>query len=305
MSTPNIVIIIGGPTASGKTAIAIRVAAYFKTEIISADSRQCYKELKIGVARPSDSELQEVPHHFIATHSVYEPANAALFEQYALDLANSLFEKSNVVVVAGGTGLYLKAFCEGLDPIPGVNAEVRQAARADYKAKGLAWLQSEVQSVDPLFYGKGEHLNPHRLLRALEVKLSTGFSILDLQRGAGAQRPFQIIPIALDPPRDTLAHNINQRVDAMIAAGLEDEVRSLQPARHLPPLQTVGYKEMFSFLDGAVKHSETVERIKISTRQYAKRQRTWFRGEKSYHWMSPNAATVIEYAVAANRAHTN
>lgn len=281
------VIIICGPTAVGKTSVAIRLAKHYKTEIISADSRQCFKELNIGVARPSDEELKEVKHHFIASHSVKEEVTAAVFEQYALQTVNELFQRYDVVVMVGGTGLYIKAFCEGLDVIPEVQVEVRENIISHYENKGLQWLQQQVKEKDPAFYAAGEIQNPQRMMRALEVMEATGQSILSFRKGEKAKRDFNIIRIGLELHREELIRNINARVDKMMEAGLLDEVKQLLPFKKLNALQTVGYAELFDHLDGKMTLPEAVERIKINTRQYAKRQLTWFRKDEKLHWFSP------------------
>lgn len=281
------VVIIAGPTAVGKTAMAIAVAQHFNTEIISADSRQCYCELNIGVARPSLEELTLVPHHFIATHSIHQKVTAAVFEKFALEKAEQLFHSNDVVVMVGGTGLYIKAFEEGLDTIPEIPDDIREEISQQYDEHGLAWLQGEVEKLDPLFYAKGEIKNPHRLLRALEVFKATGQSIVTYKSGAKKHRPFNIIKLALHLPKEDLHTNINQRVDHMISAGLEEEARLLIPHCHLTALQTVGYKELFSYFDGDITHAEAVETIKRNTRQYAKRQLTWFRKDPSFTWFTP------------------
>lgn len=288
MSGNKTVIILAGPTAVGKTALGIEAAQYFGTEIISADSRQCYKELNIGVARPSPAELAAVPHHFIASHSILEKVTAATFEQYALEKATALFKMHDVIVMVGGTGLYIKAFCEGLDEVPEVPEEVRAQIIQAYQAQGLEWLQEEVQARDPRYYAVGEIQNPHRLMRALEVVTATGQSILDFRTGVKKQRPFDVVKIALDLPREQLHHNINTRVDKMIEQGLVAEVQSVSPYRNHTALQTVGYKEIFSYLDEEVSLSEATELIKRNTRQYAKRQLTWFRKDKAYTWIAPD-----------------
>ncbi len=281
------VIIVEGPTAVGKTGVAIRLALHFKTVIISADSRQCYKEMNIGVARPSVEELDTVPHYFIATHSVAEEVNAATFENYALNLLNELFLNHDVVIMAGGTGLYIKAFCEGLDNIPEIPAAVRETIVRNYEEKGLHWLQQQVQQADPEFYSSGEIQNPQRLMRALEVVQHAGQSILNFRKGEKKQRNFEIIKIGLEQPREILVENINKRVDEMIQHGLVAEVKSLLPYRNLNALNTVGYSEIFEYLDGKLSLPEAVERIKINTRQYAKRQMTWFKKDKEVKWFSP------------------
>lgn len=289
------VIIIAGPTAVGKTSLAISIAKKFKTEIISADSRQCYRELNIGVARPSQSELSEVPHHFIASHSIQDNVTAATFELFALEKCRELFNKNDVVVMVGGTGLYIKAFTEGLDVIPEIPDNIRQKVNDDYKQNGLSWLQQEVQMADPSFYATGEIKNPHRLLRALEVIQFTGQSILSFRKQIPQQREFDIIKISLHLPKEKLHENINQRVEKMMEEGLLEEVKSLIPFQHLKALQTVGYKEVFSFLKHEISLPEAVEEIKKNTRQYAKRQMTWFRKEKDYKWFLPDDQQIMQY----------
>lgn len=287
MVHPKTVIVIAGPTAAGKTAMAIKVAQHLQTEIISADSRQCYKEMNIGVARPNEAELAMVLHHFIATHTIHQKVTAATFEAYALQKATEIFIKKDTVVMVGGTGLYLKAFEEGLDEIPDIPEGVRNEILQEYAVKGLPWLQQEVQKKDPLFYSTGEILNPHRLMRALEVVRTTGQSITTFKKGHKKERNFNILKLALHLPKEMLHHNIRVRVDAMMEMGLEKEVRSLMSHRHLPALQTVGYKEMFEYFDGNLNLPDAVEQIKLHTRQYAKRQLTWFRKDKSYQWFEP------------------
>ena len=246
------VVIVEGPTASGKTSVAIELAKYFQTEIISADSRQCFRELKIGVARPSEAELQSVKHHFIASHSIHDKVNAGTFENFALHKVEEIFEKTDEVVMVGGTGLYIKAFCEGLDFIPQVSNEIRREIISGYEKNGLRWLQEKIRKTDPAFYTTGEIQNPHRLMRALEVVKATGRSIVEFRRGEKEKRNFRIIKIALELPKDQLHRNINARVDAMIAAGLVEEVKKLLPDKDLNALQTVGYSEIFDLKHDAV-----------------------------------------------------
>jgi tRNA dimethylallyltransferase len=286
-------IVIAGPTASGKTRFAIDLARHFKTEIISADSRQCYKEMKIGVARPSGEELAEVPHHFIASHSIHDHVTAALFRDFALEKTKEIFSKSDHVVITGGTGLYLKAFCEGLDEIPAVSAEIRTEVREAYAANGLEWLKEAVSGEDPAYYRSGETENPHRLMRALEVVRSSGRSITEYQKGKTESRGFSILKTILDIPREKLYERINNRVDAMMEMGLLDEVKSLQPWKHLKALQTVGYAELFDYLEGKTSLLSAVEEIKKNTRHYAKRQMTWFRKEH-YHPLDPQNFSPLQ-----------
>ena len=285
MATKKTVIIIAGPTAVGKTSIAIEVANYFRTEIISADSRQCYKEMNIGVARPSPQELLQVKHHFIASHSIHEKVNAATFEQYAIKKSNELFEKNDVVILTGGTGLYIKAFCEGMDEIPEVPEVVRNEIVEQYKQHGLPWLQEQVRHLDTKFFEAGEIKNPHRLMRALEVFKATGKSILDFRKGKKVKREFNIIKIALQLPKEDLHRNIETRVDKMMEMGLSQEVRSLIPYQHLNALQTVGYKELFDYFNGQIYLQSAIDLIKRNTKQYAKRQVTWFKKDKEYQWI--------------------
>ena len=286
-------IIIVGPTAVGKTSLAVQTALHFKTEIISADSRQCFKELNIGVAKPSAEELQQVKHHFINSHSINEEMNTAVFEQYALDKAKNIFKEHDVAVVVGGTGLYVKTFCQGIDEVPVVDEKIRKKINADFEWEGLEWLQKEVEKNDPMYYAQGEIKNPHRLLRALEVKLSTGKSIIEFRTQQKKQRNFNIIKIGLELPKEQLHKNINGRVDAMIKAGLADEVKKLVPYKKLNALQTVGYRELFGYLAGDLSLEDAVEIIKINTRQYAKRQMTWFKKDEEVKWYEPDFEKVM------------
>jgi len=286
-------IVIVGPTAVGKTALAVELASYFDTEIISADSRQCFKELSIGVARPSKQELSLIKHHFIASHSIHEVVNAAVFEEYALQKINTIFTKKDVAIMVGGTGLYIKSFCEGMDEVPEVDPVIRNTIVKNYNNNGIEWLRDQVQRHDKAYYIRGEILNPQRMMRALEVKLSTNRSILHYQTKQKKQRPFDVIKIGIELPRPTLTERINKRVDIMIDEGLTDEVKSMLPFRHLNALQTVGYKEIFDYLNGSATLIEAVEAIKISTRQYAKRQMTWFKKDAEINWCEPDIQEVI------------
>lgn len=285
------VIIICGPTAVGKTAVAISIAKHFQTEIISADSRQCFKELKIGVARPSDKELNEVSHHFIASYpiaigSIKENINAAFFEKLALQKAEELFKTYDIIIMVGGTGLYIKAFCEGLDEIPPVDEEIRKNIINEYELHGLSWLQEQIRIKDPEFYKVGEIQNPQRSMRALEVVESTGQSILSFRKNKKTERPFNIIKIGLELAKEELHENINSRVDKMLQDGLIEEVSSLRGYRDVNALQTVGYSEIFEHLDGKTSLETAIEEIKRNTRQYAKRQITWFKKDKEIKWIN-------------------
>lgn len=286
MANQKKIIVLAGPTAVGKTAAAIRLAQHFSTSIIAADSRQCYREMEIGVARPSVDELAMVPHYFIASHSIQSPVNAGTFEQYALQKLDEIFTENDVAIVVGGTGMYINALCHGIDKMPEIPIAVRESITATYNQKGLSWLQGEVKEKDPLFYATGEINNPHRMLRALEVILATGLSIETYKRKEPVQRRFEIIKTGLALPKEQLHLRISTRVEEMIKAGLLQELATLYPFRHLPALQTVGYAELFPVMDDQLSLKEAVELIKLHTRQYAKRQLTWFRKDTSYQWSS-------------------
>lgn len=282
----NTVIIIAGPTASGKTALAIQLAEYYKTEIISADSRQCYKELNIGVAKPSVEELQRVKHHFIDSHSIHESVTAQTFEQYALKSLSEIFKKNNVAVMAGGTGLYIKAFCEGLDEIPQTDEAIKINIIQQYHLKGLGWLQQQLKEKDPAFWNIAEQQNPHRLIRALEVLESTGKSITFFRKKRIVHRPFNIIKLGINIAKEDLHRNIDRRVDEMMQYGLQDEVRYLLPYKDMAALQTVGYKELFQFFEKTIALPEAINQIKSNTKKYAKRQITWFKKDENIQWIS-------------------
>jgi tRNA dimethylallyltransferase len=292
-------IIVAGPTAVGKTAVAIQLAKHFTTSIISADSRQCYKELNIGVARPSVQELEAVNHYFIASHSIQDEVTAAGFEQYALQKATELFQQNDFVVMVGGTGLYIKAFCEGLDMIPAVDPVIREQIISNYNSKGLAWLQEQVQQKDPAFYASGEIQNPQRMMRALEIVESTGQSVLSFRKGEKAQRNFNIMKIGLELPKEELHRRIHTRIDQMMQAGQLEEVKGLVPYKQLNALQTVGYKELFEYLEGAISLEKAVDQIKTNTRQYAKRQMTWFKKDEEMKWFAPGQ--LIQMIELANQ----
>ncbi len=291
-SAQNTVIIIAGPTAVGKTSFAIALAQHYQTDIISADSRQCYKEMNIGVARPSEAELKAVKHYFIASHAVTDDLNAGSFERYALTAVDEIFKKNKVAIMVGGTGLYIKAFCEGIDPMPDVPEEIRQKVISGYQQKGLIWLQKELEQKDPAFWVVAEQQNPQRLMRALEVLYATGKSIMEYRTKKKVERPFKIVKIGLELPKEQLNHNIFQRVDQMMQDGLLDEVKSLVPFRNHNALQTVGYRELFDHLDGKSTLEEAVNQIKTNTRHYAKRQMTWFKKDPEMQWLSPSPKSL-------------
>lgn len=287
-------IVIGGATASGKTDIAVAIAKYFGTEILSADSRQCYRELDIGVAKPDASQLSNVKHFFINSHSIHEEVSAGEYERYGLDVLSAIFQKNNFAVCVGGTGLYIKALCEGIDDMPPINKEIDVEVNANYKLHGIIWLQKEIAAHDQLFFEQGENQNPNRMIRALVFKLSTGESILKYRKKKIKHRDFDIKYFALDMAREKLYERINIRVDKMIVDGLEDEVKSLVAYKHLKPLHTVGYTELFDYLEEKISFPTAVEKIKQHTRNYAKRQITWFKHQHNYTWVHPNYENIIQ-----------
>lgn len=295
----NTVVVLAGPTAVGKTALAIQIAQQLGTEIISADSRQCYRELSIGTAKPNAAELSAAPHYFINSHSIREEVNAATYEQLALQYVADIFTRHPVAIVTGGTGLYIKAFLEGIDNMPPVPAEIRAAVRDNYAANGLSWLQETLQQRDPAFYATAETQNPQRLMRALEVLEATGQSINTFRTATPRSRDFRIIKMGIQLPKELLHENIVRRVDGMLAAGLVEEVASVKEYRHHNALQTVGYTEIFDYFDGKMQIAEATEAIKVHTRQYAKRQLTWFRRDPEMQWFDAReGATVMKWLEA-------
>jgi len=292
LKTKPTVYIVAGPTAVGKTNFAIELAKSLGTSIISADSRQCFKELAIGVARPSEAELAKVRHYFIADHSIQENLNAGYFEQFALQKSAELLAQQQAVVMVGGTGLYIKAFCEGIDPMPTIDPAIREAIISSYEEKGMIWLQSEIKHRDPAFWEVAEQMNPQRLMRALEVLNATGKSILHFRNARKKERPFRILKIGLEMPMELLTKRIHQRVDEMVAAGLFEEAAAVIAYREKTALQTVGYKEVFDYMDGKISKEQAIEQIKIHTRQYAKRQMTWFKKDPEFVWFNVGALSI-------------
>lgn len=252
--------------------------------------------MNIGVAKPTPEELSAVPHHFINSHSVHDNVTAALFEKYAQEAAEKIFQKNNTVIIAGGTGLYIRAFCEGLDQIPVIDEEIRSELTKQYQSQGIEWLAEELRKHDPVFAQQGEMQNPHRMLRALEVKLSTGRSIRDFHQRQKKHHNFQIIKICIELPREKLYSRINNRVDDMMHEGLEEEARDLWPFQHLNALQTVGYTELFDHFSGKTSLNEAVLLIKQHTRNYAKRQLTWFKKEEEIAFAPPSGSDIISLA---------
>lgn len=281
-------IVVVGPTAVGKTAVAIQLAQHFKTEIISADSRQIFKELTIGTAKPSEGELAAVPHHFINSHSINEKYDAAQYGRDALACIDQLFKKYDYLVLCGGSGLYVKAVLEGFDDIPEVPAEIRDELNHHYDKEGIAWLQEKMKKLDPEHFETIDQQNPHRLMRALEVKISTGLSISSFRKKSKLQHPFSIIKIGLELPREVLNKRIDDRMEQMIEAGLFEEAKNVLSYKDQQALQTVGYQEIFDFMDGLYDKDEAIRLLKRNSRRYAKRQMTWFKRDPEVTWMNPS-----------------
>ena len=289
------IIVIAGPTASGKTDVAIALAKHFNTKIVSADSRQCYRELNIGVAKPSAEQLAQVHHYFINSHSINEALNVADYEQLALSYLQEIFTTNDTAIVVGGTGLYLNALCHGIDSMPAIDPAINEAVNLQYKQKGIAWLQACIGAEDKLFAQNGEMQNPARLIRALVFVRSTGASILAYRTKQKVKRDFEIIKYAIDMPREMLYERINRRVDMMMQEGHLEEVTALLPYQHLKNLATVGYSEIFDYLNGKTTLESAIEKMKQNTRRYAKRQITWFKKDEQYKWMS--AKEILEDVV--------
>ena len=282
-----------GPTAVGKTAVAIQLARYFNTEIVSADSRQFYREMSIGTAKPDPQELAAVRHHFINSHAVDGVYSAGDFERDALSVLDILFQTHDVVVLVGGSGLFVRALTEGLDDLPQAPDHIRQQLNTALAEEGLPALQNRLKAIDPVHYAQMDFQNPQRVVRALEVYETTGRSISEFQQQKQAARPFDVITIGLNSEREVLYNRINQRVDTMMEQGLLAEVQSLAAYRHHPALRTVGYAEIFDFLDEQYPLEEAVEKIKQNSRRYAKRQITWFKKYGNTHWFAPNELDKI------------
>jgi len=281
-------IVIVGPTAVGKTSFSIQLAKHYHCDIISADSRQFYKEMLIGTAKPTSNEMQGVRHHFIDSHKVTETFSAGRFEVAALQLLEELYKKRDIVVLTGGSGLYVKALCEGMNDIPAVPKCYRDALYDELAKEGLDPLVAELKSVDPLYFDKVDKKNQQRVIRALEVYRATGQPYSQFRDDKPRERSFSIIRIGLDLNRKSLFERIDRRVDEMVDDGLFDEVERLRQYRNVYALQTVGYKEVFGYMDGDYDRVEAIRLIKRNTRRYAKRQLTWFKRDPDIHWFQPD-----------------
>lgn len=295
MNTKRLIVIVG-PTGSGKTDLSIRVAEHYACPIISTDSRQFYRGIPIGTAQPDSEQLERVEHHFIASHELTDDFNCGAYEVAALKRLDELFAKHDTVVAVGGSGLYIKALCEGMDDLPEVEPALRGELAERLKSEGLEALTEELRKLDPAFYDVVDRKNPARVLRALEVCISTGKPYSSLRTGEKRQRSFGIVKIGVNMERAMLYERIDRRVDIMVEAGLEDEARAVYPLRHLNSLQTVGYREMFDYFDGTISRDEAIELIKRNSRRYAKRQLTWFGRDEEIEWFLPTETEkIIEY----------
>ncbi len=279
-----LLICVVGPTAIGKTTLSIEIAKEFTTEIISADSRQFYKEMKIGTAVPSSEELAAVPHHFIQNKSIFDSFNVGDFEKEAVQKLEQLFNKYPVVVMVGGSGLYIDAVVKGLDSFPEVSSEVREQLNEELLSNGIEALQKELEEIDPVYFQKADVQNPHRVIRALEIFRSSGKPYTSFLKNKASNRPFETQFIGLNAGRELIYNRINKRVDLMVASGLIEEAKSLKANKGLNALQTVGYRELFQFFDGKMTKEESIEEIKKNTRRFAKRQGTWFRKNEKISW---------------------
>lgn len=293
MTQRKVLVVVVGPTAVGKTSLAIRLAKHYDTSIISADSRQFYREMTIGTAKPSPKELNEAPHYFIDSHSIEQEYTAGDFEREALTVLQRLFVERDLVVAVGGSGLFVRALCQGLDDLPTAPKSIRDGLNTRFQVEGLKPLQNYLSQVDPVYFQHADKHNPQRVIRALEVYETSGKPISSFLRAQSQKRPFTCLTIGLNTTREVLYNTINRRVDIMMADGLLNEVKSLLPYRSKPASLTVGYKELFSYLDGQVSLEEAVSKIKQNSRRYAKRQITWFKKHGDTHWFTPNEFEAI------------
>ncbi|MFO7842439.1 MAG: tRNA (adenosine(37)-N6)-dimethylallyltransferase MiaA [Bacteroidales bacterium] len=280
-------IVILGPTGIGKTDLSIDIARELGTEIISSDSRQIYKELKLGTAVPSDDQLQKVKHHFIGHKSIYDYYNASMFEFEVLDLLDELYKKYNQVIMTGGSGMYIHAVCDGIDELPTIDNQLRDDLIQKYNKEGIESLRIQLKMLDPESYQNIDLKNPKRILKALEVTIQTGKPYSSFLTRPKKERPFHILKIGLQRERDELYHRINVRVDQMVQDGLVEEAQYFFKDRHLNSLNTVGYKELFEHFEGKISLTKAIELIKRNSRHYAKRQMSWFNRDQEIHWFHP------------------
>ncbi len=293
MAKKKTLVVVLGPTAVGKTDIAIRLARELHTEIISADSRQLYREISIGTAAPTAEQLAAVPHHFTGILSLHHDYNISQYEKEVLALLRQKFREHDVVIMCGGSGLYIDAVCKGIDQLPDSDPELRRSLQEKWQQKGIVALQEQLKTLDPEYYALVDRQNHKRLMRAIEVCLQTGQKYSELRLNSPHKRDFNILKIGLQLPREKLFEHINRRTETMMENGWLEEAKKVFSFRKQNALNTVGYKELFAYLDGKLTLEEAIEKIKTNTRRYAKRQLTWFRKDKEIHWFSPEEMEVI------------
>ena len=292
-------IVITGPTAVGKTALCMDLATHFGIPIINADSRQIYHELKVGTARPTEEQMQQIKHYFVGTLGLEDYYSASLFEQQVLELLSQLFQAHDFALMTGGSMMYIDAVCDGIDDIPTIDDETRTLMKQRLAEEGLEQLCEDLRRLDPEYYEIVDKQNPRRVVHALEICTMTGQTYTSFRRREKRERPFRIIKIGLNRPREELYARINQRVDEMMANGLLEEVKTMYPKRSLNALNTVGYKELFDYLDGRWPLEEAVERIKSNTRRYARKQLTWYKKDNQIRWFHPDEiTTIIDYIIS-------
>lgn len=303
MSSAKTLIVITGPTAVGKTALCLDIARHFGIPIINADSRQIYRELKIGTASPSDEQLRLVPHYLVGTLSLHDYYSASLFEQQVLEILSQEFQKHDIALLTGGSMMYIDAVCDGIDDIPTVDDETRNMLKRRLADEGLEALVEELKVLDPEYYDIVDKQNPRRVVHGLEICLMTGKTYTSFRKKEKKQRPFHIVKIGVNRPREELYLRINQRVDQMMADGLLEEVRSVYDQRNSNALNTVGYKELFDYIDGRWSLEEAVERIKGNTRRYARKQLTWFKRDADIQWFHPEQQQeILNYIISQHEA---
>lgn len=301
MSSKRLLVVVG-PTGSGKTDLSIRLARYYAAPVLSTDSRQVYRGMPIGTAQPSVGQLQAAEHHFIASHDIKDNLSCGEYEVQALERLEKLFADHDYVVAVGGSGLYVRALCEGMDDLPQADESLRAKLGRRLEAEGVGALAEQLRELDPVYYEVVDRSNPARVVRALEVCLQTGRPYSEQRTGERRSRPFGIVKIGVDLPRAELYDRINRRVDRMLADGLEAEARAMYPYRELNALQTVGYREFFDYFDGRTSYDEAVELIKRNSRRYAKRQLTWFRRDPEIRWFRPDDDdAILEYIASETR----
>jgi tRNA dimethylallyltransferase len=296
-------VVIAGPTAVGKTSVAIQMAQHFNSAIVSADSRQVFRELTIGTAKPTPAEFASVPHYLVDSHSIQDDFDAARYSEEALEKIADLFLKRDNVFLCGGSGLYIKAVCEGFDDIPEVPEEIRNEIADQYDQHGIGWLQEKMGQLDPGTFQSLDPQNPHRLMRALEVRMFTGESIRTFRKNKKHQHDFDIVKIGLELPREELFTRINGRMDRMLERGLLDEAKALYPFRFHNALQTVGYQEVFGLIENQYDLAECIRLLKRNSRRYAKRQLTWFKKDEAFTWFHPNDLKGMIQHIETNTGH--